>query len=105
MAIILQMIVIRYTQEISVIASPESPQGQRVHTGFVIDFKCVRPRLADVAFLPEALMIDVHYCFSDLFIQGFHAGIDVSLKFFNQMGLQKADMVFNRGFPFLISNC
>ena len=43
MAVILQMVIIRYAQKVLVVADGKASAGERLHTGLVVDLKGVLP--------------------------------------------------------------
>ena len=62
-AIILKMIILRYTCIIPVITKRIAASRQRRHPRFVIGFKGVHPCFTDVGFLTEFILVDGCYYF------------------------------------------
>ena len=101
--IILKMIIIRYTCIIPVITKRIAASRQRTHSRFVIGFKRVHPCFTDVRFLAEFILVDGCYYFLCCPVEFFQTCIDILFQPFNQVGLKKSHMIFNRWFPFRLA--
>ena len=103
MAVILKVIVVRYTQKALIITGREVPRRKGLHPWFIVGLKGMQPCSADVALILELSLVDSRYYLFRLFIQGIEARKDLFSELFDQMRLQKPHMVFDCRLSFGLS--